>query len=415
MGSLGSLIEEANKEAVKRILKADCQLVDIAPAGKVVPGFKSDLFTHAGPPIEWERMCKPQKLAITNLIMYEGLVDTPEKAERLAETGDVLIEPNHNHDAVSGMCGVTSASLPVLVVENSVHGNTSYCLQQTSLTAFGAKYDTKSELDFVCDSLAPVLKATIKEAEGFPLKELLATGLQMGAELHGRLDASRSVFVSWILPHLVKTDFPKDTLAQIGEYFLAPQGRWYGGNLMMASCKAMMDPAKGIEYSTVVSAMSRNGVEFGIQVSGLGDEWFTGPAGKIVGFTFPGYRQEDSTPDIGDSAISETRGLGGTAAPAAPGHARFVGKDFKDAISHTNQMYDVSLAEDPLFQIPYLDFRGVPVGIDIRKVVETGIVPLINTAMAHKDGGHPMIGAGKADAPMECFKSALVAFAEKYG
>ncbi|MHA2377815.1 MAG: DUF1116 domain-containing protein [Candidatus Thorarchaeota archaeon] len=415
MTSLGSLIQEANEEAVKRILAADCRLVDIESAGKVVPDFKSDLFTHAGPPIEWERMCKPQRLAITNLIMYEGLADTPQRAEKLAETDEVLIEPNHNHDAVSGMCGVTSASLPVLVVENSVHGNTSYCLQQTSITAFGAKYETKSELDFVCDALAPVLKATIKEAGGFPLKELLATGLQMGDELHGRLDACRSVFVSWILPHIVKTDFPKDTLAQVGEYFLLPQGRWYGGNLMMGSCKAMMDPAKNIEHSTVVTAMSRNGVEFGIQVSGLGNDWFIGPAGKIVGYTFPGYRQEDSTPDIGDSAISETRGLGGTAAPAAPGHARFVGKSFLDAIEHTNQMYEVSLSEDPLFQMPYLDFRGVPVGIDIRKVIETGILPVINTAMAHKDGGHPMIGAGKADAPVECFKGALNAFAEKYG
>jgi hypothetical protein len=415
MGSLGSLIQEANEEAAKKILEADCRLIDIEPAGKVVPDFKSDMFTHAGPPISWERMCKPQKLAITNLIMYEGLADAPEKAERLAETGEVLIEPNHNHDAVSGMCGVTSASLPVLVVENSVHGNTAYCLQQTSMTAFGAKYETKSELDFVRESLGPVLKATIKEAGGFPLKELLATGLQMGDELHGRLDATRGIFVGWILPHIVKTDFPKDTLSQVGGYFLSPQGRWYGGNLMMASCKAMMDPAKNIEYSTVVSAMSRNGVDYGIQVGGLGTEWFTAPAGKIVGFTFPGYRQEDSTPDIGDSAISESRGLGGTAAPAAPGHARFVGKDFKDAVAHTNQMYDVSITEDPLFQIPYLDFRGVPVGIDIRKVVETGTVPLINTAMAHKDGGHPMIGAGKADAPMECFKGALVAFVKKYG
>ena len=169
MGSLGLLIQEANEEAVKRVLSADCRLIDIEPAGKIVPGFKRNLFTHAGPPIEWKRMCKPQKLAITNLIMYEGLADTPEKAERLAETGEVLIEPNHNHNAVSGMCGVTSASLPVLVVENNVHGNTSYCLQQTSMTAFGAKYETRSELDFVRDSLAPVLKATINEARDFPL------------------------------------------------------------------------------------------------------------------------------------------------------------------------------------------------------------------------------------------------------
>ena len=183
---------------------------------------------------------------------------------------------------------------------------------------------------------------------------------------------------------------------------------------MMASCKAMMDPAKNIEYSTIVTAMARNGVDFGIQVSGLGNEWFTGPAGTIIGYTFPGYRSEDSTLDLGDSAISESRGFGGMAAPAAPGHARFIGRDFKDAVERTKQMYEITQTEDTLFQIPYLDFRGVPVGIDIRKVVETGILPIINTGMAHKDGGHPMIGGGRADAPMECFKGALVAFAKKY-
>lgn len=411
---MSSRIKEANEEAVKRILSAECVLVDIETAGKVIPGFKSDLFTHAGPPIEWERMCKTQKYAIKNLIMYEGLADSPEKADRLAETNEVTVEPNHNYDAVSGMCGATSASLPVLVVENKVHGNTSYCLQQTSLTAFGNKYDSSHELDFAREILAPVLKASIKEAGGINLKEILAQGLQMGDELHGRLDACRTIFVSGLLPHIVKTEFSKDILAKVGEYFNAHQGRWYGGNLMMASCKAMMDPAKGIENSTIVTAMSRNGVEFGIQVSGLGNEWFTGPAGVITGFTFPGYRQEDSTLDLGDSAISEARGFGGTAAPAAPGHARFVGRDFKDAIEHTKKMHEISETVDSLFQIPYLDFAGIPVGIDIMKVVETGILPIINTGMAHKDGGHPMIGGGRADAPMKCFKDALIAFAQKY-
>ena len=411
---INTQIEEANIEAVKRILSAECNLVDIEPAGKIIPGYKSDLFTHAGPPIEWERMCKTQKYAITNLIMYEGLADTPEKAARLAETREVTIEPNHNYDAVSGMCGATSASLPVLVVKNPVHGNTSYCLQQTSMTAFGNNYESRNELDFVRNILAPVLKATIKEAGGIELKGILATGLQMGDELHGKNDGTRNVFVSSLLPHIVKTDFDKDTLAQVGVYFNTHVGRWYGGNLMMASCKAMMDPAKGIKYSTIVTAMARNGVEFGIQVSGLGNEWFTGPAGTIIGYTFPGYKSEDSTLDLGDSAISESRGFGGTAAPASPGHSMFVGRDFKDAIEHTNRMYEICQAEDSLFQIPYMDFRGVPVGIDIRKVVETGILPIINTGMAHKDGGHPMIGGGRAEAPMKCFKDALVAFAKKY-
>ncbi len=411
---INTQIEKANNEAVKRILEAECDLVDIAPAGKVIPGYKSNLFTHAGPPIEWERMCYTQKYAISNLIMYEGLADSHEKASKLVENGEVIVEPNHNYDAVSGMCGATSASLPVLVVKNPVHGNTSYCLQQTSLTAFGNKYESKDELDFVRNILAPVLKATIKEAGGIKLKEILATALQSGDELHTRNDAARCIFVSGLLPYIVKTDFDKETLAQVGEYFNDNRGRWYGGNLMMASCKAMMDPIKGIEYCTIVNAMARNGIEFGIQVSGLGKEWFTGSAGEIIGYTFPGFKQEDSTLDLGDSAISETRGLGGMASPASPANARFIGRDFKEAIEKTKQIYEICQTKDTMFQIPYLDFMGVPVGTDIRKVVETGITPVINTGMAHKDGGYPMIGAGRTEAPMECFKKALVAFAKKY-
>jgi hypothetical protein len=412
---LGSKIGETNKKTVEKILSAESILVDIKPAAKAIPGFKNNLITHAGPPIEWGRMCQPQKLAITNLIIYEGLADTSEKAERLVETGEVIIEPNHNYRNVGAMCGATSASMPVFVIEDKIHNNTAYDSLQTNLTAFGDKYEKAKEIDFLKRILAPVMKATIKEAGGFDLKEMLVKGLQMGDELHGSFDACRGIFASWILPHIVKTDFSKDKLAKVGNYFLSNEGRYYCGNLMMGACKVMMDSAKNIKYSTIVTAMSRNGVEFGIQISGLGNQWFTGPAGVIRGYTFPGFKPEDSTLDIGDSAISETRGLGGSATPASPVHARLLGESFLNAVNHTKLMYEVSVTEDPMFRIPYLDFAGVPVGIDLLKVVETGILPKMNTAMAHKDGGHSMIGAGIATAPIECFKKALRAFVHKYG
>ena len=415
MGRLtGSGIDKANTKAVQRILSAEALLVDIKPAIKAIPGFKEDLITHAGPPIEWEKMVKPQRIAITHLIVYEGLADTPEAAEKLIRNREVVIEPNQNYNSVSGMCGVTSASMPVFVVENRVHGNVAYDWQQTDVTSFGAPYERVQEIGFIQKVLAPVMRATIKEAGGINLKELLAKGLQMGDDLHGTHDACRCILMNWILPHIVKTDFPKDMLAQVGEYFTSREGRWYCGNLMMGACKVMMDVARDMKYSTVVTAMARNGVEFGVRISGLGDSWFTGPAGVVRGYTFPGFKPEDATLDIGDSAISETRGFGATATPASPVHAKLMGESFQDAIRHTKQMHEISLAEDPMFRIPYLDFAGVPVGIDVRKVVETGILPKINTGMAHKDGGHSIIGAGVASAPMECFKKALRAFAEKY-
>ncbi len=413
--SLGGEIDEANRKAADRIIAAEAVVVDMKPAARAIPGFKSNLITHAGPPIAWERMVKVQKIAVINAIRAEGLADTPQRAEKLVKMGEILVEPNHKYGNVSGMCGATSASSPVLIIKDAAHGNMATDWQQTDLTSFAEKYERGiKEVEFVKETLAPVLAATIKEAGGFNVKELLSRGLQMGDELHGSFDATRGVFMNWILPHIVRTGFPRETLGKVGDYFMSNQGRWFCGNLMMGSCKVMMDAAKGIRCSTVVTAMARNGVEFGIKVSGLGERWFTGPAGPIKGFLFPGYTKADGAPDIGDSAISESRGLGGTALSASPSQARLFGGALQEAVNHTRSMRQVSIAEDPMFRIPYMDFLGVPVGIDIRKVVETGIVPRIDTGIAHKDGGHGIIGTGVADAPMEAFKKALTAFAAEY-
>ena len=413
--TLGSEIDEANKKAINRVLSAEAVLVDVQPARKAIQGFKDNLITHAGPPISWEKMLKVQKIAVINAIRSEGLADTPQQADKLVRTQEVLVESNHNYGNVSGMCGVTSASSPVLVFKDKIHGNTSTDWMQTDMTSFGDTYERGiKEVDFVKETLAPVMAATIKHADGFNVKELLAKGMQMGDELHGSFDATRGVFMNWILPHIVRTDFPKETLGKIGDYFMGNGGRWYCGNLMMGGCKVMMDAAKGIKYSTIVTAMARNGVEYGIKVSALGDKWFTGPAGEIKGFLFPGFKASDGAPDIGDSAISETRGLGGTALSASPSQARLFGGALQEAVQHTKVMQKVSIMEDPLFRIPYMDFVGVPVGIDIRKVVELNAVPRIDTGIAHKDGGHGIIGTGIADAPIEAFKKAVLAFAAEY-
>jgi len=412
---LGSEIDEANKKAVDRIFSAEASLVDMKPARKVIPGFKDNLITHAGPPISWDRMLKVQKIAVINAIRSEGLADNPEQADKLVSKQEILVESNQKYGNVSGMCGVTSASSPVLVFKDTVYGNTSTDWMQTDMTSFADIYERAiKEVTFVKETLAPVLAATIREAGGFNVKELLAKGLQMGDELHGSFDATRGVFMNWILPHIVRTDFPKETLGKVGDYFMGNGGRWFCGNLMMGACKVMMDAAKGIKYSTVVTAMARNGVDFGIKVSGLGDTWFIGPAGEIKGFLFPGFTAAEGAPDIGDSAISESRGLGGTALPASPSQARLFGGGLQEAVQHTRAMQKVSIMEDSLFRIPYMDFVGVPVGIDIRKVVQMNIVPRIDTGIAHKDGGHGIIGTGIADAPIEAFKKAIQAFAAEY-
>jgi hypothetical protein len=413
--TLGSEIDEANRKAVDNILSAEAVLVDMRPAREAVPGFKDNLITHAGPPISWDRMLKVQKIAVLNAIVSEGLAETAQEADALVRRQEVTVEPNHKYGNVSGMCGVTSASNPVFIFKDSVHGNTSTDWMQTDMTSFGDTYERGiKEVTFVRETLAPVMAATIKHAGGFNVKELLARGLQMGDELHGSFDATRGILMNWILPHIVRTDFPKETLGQVGDYFMGNGGRWFCGNLMMGGCKVMMDAAKGIKYSSIVTAMARNGVDFGIKVSTLGDAWFIGPAGEIKGFLFPGFTAGDAAPDIGDSAISESRGLGGTALPASPSQARLFGGGLEEAVQHTKAMQKVSILEDPLFRIPYMDFVGVPVGIDIRKVLELNTVPRIDTGIAHKDGGHGIIGTGIADAPIEAFKKAIAAFAAEY-
>ncbi|MGD0477583.1 MAG: DUF1116 domain-containing protein [Nitrososphaerales archaeon] len=415
MKSIGREIDEANRKAVERILAAEAFLVDVKPASKAIPGFKADLVTHAGPPISWDRMLNVQKLAVLRAARAEGLAETEAKADKLVRRGDIRVEPNHKYGNVSGMCGVTTASCPVLVFEDKVHGNRSTDWMQTDITSFGQTYEKGiSELVFVKEIFAPVMAETVKHAGGFNIKEMLTLGLQMGDELHGRFDATRGVLTNWILPHIVRTGFPKETIGKVGDFLMGNGGRWIGGNLMMGACKVMMDAGKGVKYSTVVTAMSRNGVEFGVKVSGTGDKWFTGPAGPIRGFVFPGFSEADGAPDIGDSAISESRGLGGTALPASPSQARLFGGGMQEAVEHTKKMRRVSLAEDPSFRIPYMDFSGVPVGIDVRKVVDTGIVPRIDTGIAHEDGGYGIIGTGIAEAPIEAFKKALAAFAKEY-
>lgn len=185
-------------------------------------------------------------------------------------------------------------------------------------------------------------------------------------------------------------------------------------NLTMPACKCTLDAAKGIPYSTIVTTQARNGTEFGIRVSGIdgGNRWFTAPAEIIDGLYFPGYSQEDANPDIGDSVITETCGIGGFAMATAPAIVQFVGGTPQDAVNYTTSMYEITTVENNVYTIPFLNFRGTPTGIDIRKVVETGIRPVINTGIAHKDPGVGQVGAGIVHPPMKCYEDALEAFVQ---
>lgn len=406
-------INNGNKQAVGRLLDARPKLVDIAPAGDVIPGFERRMLLHSGPPISWDKMCGPMRGAIVGALIYEGLADSPKEAEALAASGDIKFAPCHEYGAVGPMAGIISASMPVFVIENEAGGNRAYSNLNEGLgkvLRFGANSpEVIGRLHWMRDVLAPVLRKAILAAGGLDIMTLTAKALQMGDECHNRNLAATSLLIRTLLPVLCK-ECTGGELADVAS-FLASNDHFYL-NISMAACKASLDAAHGIKGSTLITAMSRNGVEFGIRVSGLGNEWFTAPAPYVKGLYFPGYSDADANPDLGDSAITETCGLGGFAMAAAPAIVQFVGGTASDAINYTKEMYEITLATNPAYTIPALDFRPTPTGIDLIKVVETGINPIINTGIAHRDAGVGQVGAGLVRAPMECFTAALRRFAD---
>ncbi len=409
-------IEQANKEATTRMIEARPVLVGLAKAKDVIPGMKDDLLLHAGPPIEWARMSGPLRGAIIGALIFEGKAKNEADARALVERGAVQFDSCHHHGAVGPMAGVTSPNMSVYVLENKTHGNQSFSNLNEGygkVLRYGAySDDVLQRLRWMENVLAPMLRDAIQASGGIDIKALLAEALHMGDEGHNRNRAGSVLFLRALAPHLAKVaqnaNDLADVLKYIGENALSVL------NPVMAACKAMADAAHGIAGSTLVTAMARNGTELGIRVSGLGARWFTAEAGIPVGLYFPGFKAEDANRDIGDSTITETAGIGGFAMATAPAIVTFVSGTPKDTLNATMEMYEITFAEHKYFTIPYLEFRGTPTGIDIRKVVEKNITPRINTGIAHKDAGVGQIGAGLVRAPMKVFEEALVAFAEQY-
>lgn len=410
-------VEQANLKAISRIKDAHPFLIDIDLAVNVVPGMHSKKILHSGPPIEWNNMAGPVQGAIVGALIFEGLASTEEEARALIEAGEIEFSPCHEHSAVGPMAGILSASMPVHIVENRTHGNRAYCSVNEGLgkvLRFGAFSDEVIDrLTWIKDVFAPALKKALALTDGIDLKSITAQALHMGDECHNRNKASTSLFYREINDYFLQTDLDKETLREVLAFIQSNEH--YFLNLSMPACKSSLDAGNDIPYSTVVTAMARNGVEFGIHISGMGaNNWFTAPANYIKGLFFPGYSEEDATRDLGDSAITETMGIGGFAMGGSPSIVQFVGGEVADAIEYSEQMYDITVAENSNYSIPSLNFRGSAFGIDIRKVIETGILPVINTGMAHKVAGIGQIGAGIVHPPKECFEKGLLSFYEKY-
>jgi hypothetical protein len=380
----------------------------------VIPGMTPKTIMHAGPPIGWADMCSSMREGVIGGALFEGLAGTADEAMRLVEKGEISLAPCHEHRTVGGMTGITTASMPVHVVQDALNGVETYCRMHERKRAlqWGERDEqVLGQMRWMTRVLSPMLSAAVKAKGGLSVKHITARALQMGDECHNRNVAATSLLVREMMPHLVALDWDKDELERAARFLAEDDGFYL--HIDMAACKAIAEAAKGIEYSTIVTTIARNGVDVGIRISGLGDRWFTGPAGMLRGSYFPGFNDDNVDVDMGDSAIMETMGLGGQIQAAAPVFQQIVGGTLQDAIKHTREMMAISFGRNPGFVLPVLDFQAGPIGIDMLKVLETGVTPLIDSAMAAKKGG--FAGAGQVRVPIQCFQKAFRAFADKHG
>jgi hypothetical protein len=404
---------EANAEAARRMLAAGAVLVDVRPAAEVI-GLEPGQFCHAGPPITWDRASGPMRGALIGAMLLEGLADDPEDAQRRLAAGGAELSTCHSRGGVGPMAGVVSPSMWVFVLRDEAHDRTSWCTLNEGLGkvlrygAYGP--EVIDRLRWMSATVGPALRGAVRARGPVDIKALIGQMVQMGDEGHNRNRAGTLMFLRDLLPDLVEGGLPAAEVARVA--------RFIGGNdhfflnLVMPACKLQTASAAGIPGATLVTAMARNGTDFGIQVSGTGDAWFTGPAAVPEGLFLGAYGLQDANPDIGDSAITETAGLGGFAMAGAPAIVRFVGGSVPDALRTTREMYEITQAENPAYALPVLDFRGTPTGIDVTRVVRTGLLPQINTGIAGRLPGIGQVGAGLVQPPAECFRAALDALAD---
>lgn len=407
-------IEKANQKVLDIILSGTPKLVGLDIARNVIPGMTENTILHSGPPITWERMCGPMRGGIMAGLVYEGRATTIEEAEKLAASGKIHYAPCHEHAAVGPMAGIVTPSMPVMIIKNEKYGNYAYCTLNEGLgkvLRYGAFGDeVNNRLKWMEKVLYPVLRKAVEATGPIDLKNLIAQALHMGDEVHNRNRAGTSLFYRAIAPAIVETCENKEEAVAVLNFINGNDHFFL--NLSMPACKATLDAARNVKDSSLLVVMCRNGTDFGIQLAGTGNQWFTAPAEVPDALYFAGFSKADANPDIGDSAITETGGLGGFAIAAAPAIVQFVGGEASDALRYTHEMYGITAGESRMYQIPALDFRGTPTGIDVRKVVEKNRVPVIDTGVAHKKAGVGQVGAGIVSAPMGPFQKAYNALAK---
>ena len=414
-------IDDMNQDTIAKVVASQPVLKDNVRAKEVIPELREGkVILHAGPPIEYKDMPDPVQGSCVGAVLFEEWADNEEDARKLLASGEVKFIPCHHVHAVGPMGGITSPNMAVFVVEEETFGTRAYCTMNEGIgkvLRFGAySEEVVNRLRWMRDVLGPVLGRALRSMDnGLAINPLIAKAVAMGDEFHQRNIAASLAFLKEMAPMITAMDDLSDTDRYDVIKFLSDTDQFFL-NIMMATGKAVMDSARTDSDGTIVTAMCRNGVEFGIRIAGMGDQWFTGPVNTPQGLYFTGYDAEDGCPDMGDSAITETFGVGGMAMIAAPAVTRFVGAGgYEDALRTSNEMMEICIDRNPNFTVPTWNFQGICLGIDARLVVEKGITPVINTGIAHKIAGYGQIGAGTVRPPMACFEKAIKAYAEKLG
>lgn len=412
-GPLAARVDTANAEAVRRLDTAAPLLTRVKPAAEVVPDMGARTVLHTGPPLSWAQFCDPLRRSVHATVMAEGWAETPHQAGGLVASGDVVLAPANHHGCALPMATTIGPSSPVVVVENAEGGNRAFsALNQgpgkRSWMGVDAEEAVES-LRWLRDVAGPLLDQVLTGRDPIDLFSIAAQGVQMGDDVHMRLQACSSLLVRQLLPGLLRLQSPQR--GELGDYL--SDNYLFFLNLAIAAAKATVDWVAGVPDSTIVTNMARNGTTFGVRVSATGERWFTAPAPPVGDPLYRGdFGPDDAAPDIGDSAIIELVGLGGAAAAGSPAVAGFIGGRMSDAIARTREVGQVSLARSSRFIMPNLDFEGTPLGLDLRRIVELEIVPAITTGILHDSEGLGQVGAGLARAPLACFQQALVTAAD---
>jgi hypothetical protein len=238
----------------------------------------------------------------------------------------------------------------------------------------------------------------------------------MGDELHNRINATSNLLVNELIEGLVKVKSPYETISKVLDFtFKDPNGVRLSLGLAMACAQATLEPATQVEYSTVITCMSRNGVDWGVRLGACHPRWFTTTAPTCHKYyIFKPYTREDFGNDMGDSVITETNGWGALIAGNSLALAYVVGATPEEAFATQHENSKLTLAENPQYKIPAFGYRGSPCGIDVRQIVARRQSPVINTGIAHREAGHSVVARGLLTSPIDCFDQAFNAFCTKY-